>query len=333
MARSVRNSTFFSGLIVAAILLVTLNCERNNQHISPLGEVISPDDNPLTDEKAELGRKLFFDKRLSLDRSISCASCHVPEFAFTDRMPKSRGIMRRRSMRNSPSLLNAGYLKTMMFDAHVPSLEMQAIVPIQDTNEMGILVGDLIERLKKIPEYRKAAKSIYDREFDSWVLTRSLAAFQRTLISDNSRFDQWQAGEIELTDSEKRGWKLFSEDLYCTKCHPAPHFTSFVAENNGLYTDFGDDKGRFRIDFDSTEIGYFKVPSLRNIALTYPYMHDGSIRTLSEVLDHYAKGGEKHRNQSKEIVPFSLSEQDKKDINAFFHALTDTSGVREFLVK
>lgn len=315
------------GIIFVSLFLWQCTDESSDLYVSPLGEIPQPDDNISSPEKVELGRKLFFDKRLSLDNSLSCSSCHIPKLAFTDGKNKSTGVEGRIAMRNAPSILNAAYLKTLMYDAHVPSLEMQATVPIQEHTEMDILVDSLIQRLREVPEYRLAAKKIYDREFDAWVLTRSLSAFERTLISDNSRFDQYyyQGNKSVLTNSELNGWKLFSEKLYCTKCHPAPFFTTYTAECNGLYTDYGEDKGRYRVTGDSSDRGKFKIPSLRNVALTGPYMHDGSINSLGQVIDFYSKGGKNHSNKNKIIHEFELSEQEKADLIAFLSALTDTS--------
>jgi cytochrome c peroxidase len=292
-----------------------------------------PSDNPTTDEKAELGRKLFFDKRLSLDGSISCATCHDPRKAFTDQLTTSRGINGQFTERNSPSLLNSGFLKTAMFDAHLQTLELQVIVPIQEKTEMGHNMKELIPQLRAIPEYQEAAKKIFNRDFDAFVLTRSISAFERTLVSMNSKYDQFIRGDKNaLSRDEKAGMKLFFEKLYCTQCHPAPYFTTFIAENNGLYNNYEPiaDKGRFRIHLDSNDIGKFKVPSLRNIELTFPYMHDGSMKTLKDVIAHYAKGGNKHQKQNKVIIPFSLNENEQKQLIAFLRSLTDTSYLKKF---
>ncbi|MCF8416902.1 MAG: cytochrome-c peroxidase, partial [Crocinitomicaceae bacterium] len=284
--------------------------------IQEFGNLNTPDDNPNTDAKVELGRKLFFDKRLSLDNTVSCAICHIPAFGFTDRKKVSDGVLGRKTERNSPSLLNAGYLPTVMFDAHLTSLEMQVIVPIQEHVEMGMKMSEVIERLKAVPEYQMAARDIFNRDFDPWVLTRSISAFERTLLSVNSRFDQYYYGKNSkaMTNDEIKGWKLFSEKLYCTSCHPAPYFTTFKAENNGLYKDFGKDEGRFRIHHDSVDIGKFKVPSLRNIELTFPYMHDGSKNSIEEVISDYEKGGMIHWNQNQIITAFKLSTKQKNQL-------------------
>ncbi len=316
----------FPVLFLIITTLLFTKCSEKVE-LSPLGEIPVHDDNLQSEAKIELGKKLFFDKRLSLDSTISCSSCHIPKWGFTDRRPLPLGVKGRSGFRNAPTLLNVAFQHTLMFDAKVPDLEQQAIVPIQDTNEMAISVGDLIQRLRNIPEYADAAEKVFQREFDAWVLTRSLAAFQRTLISDNSRFDRWyyEGEDDALTASEKNGWRLFSESLYCIACHPAPYFTNFGAENNGLYKNYGEDKGRFRIDMDSSEIGYFKVPTLRNIELTYPYMHDGSLETLEDVLYHYEQGGSHHPNQSDKVESFKLNDTERRDIIAFLKSLTDTS--------
>lgn len=295
-----------------------------------LGEMNYPKDNLFDQRKVDLGRMLFFDRSLSVDSTISCASCHLPSKAFTDQIPKSKGVTNHFSMRNAPSLLNVGYATKLMYDAEIESLEMQVLAPIQDTNEMGFTMGKLAERLSKNPTYSKAAKEIFNRPMDAFVITRSLAAFQRTLISDNSRFDQWSRGEVEFTESEELGYRLFTQKLYCSECHPAPYFTTFKAANNGLYSDYGSDKGRFRINGDSSEIGAFKIPSLRNVSLTFPYMHDGSIQSLKDVINHYESGGKKHFNQSEIIQPFTLSNHERDALIDFLESLTDTSYLRNF---
>lgn len=324
--KSHTNTLLFLGSIVVSLFLF---CCQPNAVVTPesFGKISHPEDNPSSPEKIALGRKLFFDTRLSKDNSISCASCHKPEWAFTDRKRVSEGVGGRLTQRNAPSILNAGYLKTVMFDAHLPTLEMQVIVPIQEHVEMDMDMRSLLQRLQSIPEYESAARKIYGREFDAWVLTRSISAFERSLISNNSRFDQfyYQGNKSALNKSEMNGWKIFSDRLYCTTCHPAPYFTTYVAENNGLYEDYGEDKGRFRIHNDSLDIGKFKVPSLRNIELTYPYMHDGSLKTLDEVISHYESGGKRHVNQHPVIKKITLTPGEKKDLINFLSALTDTS--------
>ena len=317
---------------IVSVSLFFAKCKSTGGSVSIYPSISHPADNPTSEAKIALGRELFFDVNLSRDRTIACITCHEPNFAFTDRVAVSMGIDRRQTDRNSPSLLNAGFLPTVMFDAHLETLEKQVIVPIQEHTEMDMDMKTLLKRLRGIPSYVKAARDIYDREFDAWVLTRSIAAFERSLVSLDSKFDRYyyQNDKNALTDSQKRGWKLFSDKLYCTECHAPPMFTNYEAINNGLYSDFGKDKGRFRIHSDSSDIGKFKVPSLRNIELTYPYMHDGSLNTLEQVITHYSKGGNPHVNKDARIVPFSLSEREQNDLLHFFQALTDTSYMKDF---
>ncbi len=291
-----------------------------------------PSDNALTKDKIELGRKLFFDKRLSINETVSCATCHIPQFAFTDQKKISEGVLGRKTDRNSPSILNSAFLKTVLYDAFLPTLEMQVIVPIQEHVEMDMSMPELMQRLKAIEEYQVAAKKIFNRDFDPWVLTRSIASFERSLISNNSRFDQfyYQKNKNALTKSEKAGWKLFSEKLYCTKCHPAPFFTTFLPAKNGVYMESDKDKGRFRVTEDSTDIGNFKIPSLRNIELTFPYMHNGSLNSIEEVISHYSKGGLNNKYSNQIIKPFNLNSIDINNLKAFLFSLTDTSYMKEF---
>jgi len=292
-----------------------------------LGPINYPSDNPFQEEIAEFGKILFFDTRLSSDNSISCSTCHLPEKAFTDGLSKSRGVHGKIAMRNAPSLFNVAYQKTLMADGEVPTLEMQALVPLQDTSEMANKMGELIRKLKAIPFYQKKAKALFNRDFDAFVLTRSLAQYERTLLSDHSPFDQWyyEGNEQAISISAKKGWKIFSEELYCTHCHPAPFFTNFKVENNGLYESYENiaDKGRFRINGDSNEIGSFKVPSLRNVSKTGPYMHDGSLKSIDAILDLYSKGGNHTQQQNTVIQPFILTKAKRENLKAFLRSLED----------
>ncbi|MBM3160048.1 MAG: cytochrome-c peroxidase [Bacteroidetes bacterium] len=319
------------------MLLILLACRVYTKDLSSYnvsadrGFIPAPEDNPLTDEKIALGRKLFFDKRLSKDGSISCASCHDPGRAFSDNLTTSRGINGQHTERNAPSILNAAFLPTVMFDAHLKSLELQVIVPIQEPTEMGHNMKELIPILRQIPEYQKAAREIYNRDFDAYVLTRSISSFERSLLSLNSRYDQYINGRKHaLSKAEKRGLELFMNELNCITCHTPPNFTNYRAENNGLYANYGEDKGRFRINLDSNDIGKFKVPSLRNILLTSPYMHDGSIKTIEGVISHYASGGKSSQTKHPKIQPFVISNEDKKNLISFLGALTDTSYLKHF---
>ncbi len=306
---------------------VALRC-GSSQDLNALVSIPAPQDNPQDAAKIALGRQLFFDTRLSLDGTVSCATCHDPHKAFTDHLAQSKGINGQLSERNAPSLLNSAFLKTAMFDAHLQTLELQVIVPIQEPVEMGHNMKHLIKQLKQIPEYQAGAKAIYGRDFDAWVLTRSIAAFERSLLSMNAPFDQYLAGNKNaISKDQLAGWRIFSDKLYCIQCHPAPYFTTHEAANNGLYASYDGktDQGRFRIHHDSSDIGKFKVPSLRNLPLTFPYMHDGSLQTIEDVIAHYQQGGAKHPLQDPRIVAFAISAKEKQQLLSFFNALVDTS--------
>lgn len=323
MKTSKFHSTLFLFLVLS--LIVVACCKVSTSTTKILGVVPIPEKNEQSQAKIALGKQLFFDKQLSRDQTVSCATCHVPEKAFTDQKELSDGVFGRKSMRNAPSLLNVAYQKTLMFDGHITNLEEQAIVPIQDHFEMDMDMKYVVKRLRKNKYYEKAAKAIFGREFDAYVLTRSLSAYERTLVSANSRFDKFYYHKqmTALSASEKRGWKLFSEKLYCTQCHPGPHFTNFETVSNGYYTKGAIDKGRFRIHVDTNDIGKFKVPTLRNIAVTFPYMHDGKLKSLEEVIAHYEAGGKHSINQSPIVQPIKLSVTDRKDLIAFLRSLTD----------
>jgi cytochrome c peroxidase len=320
-------------LSIALLLVsgfVALRCGQS-QDLNAAVLVPAPTDNPQNAEKIALGRQLFFDTRLSLDGTVSCATCHDPKKGFTDNLAKSKGINGQLSERNAPSLLNAAFLKTAMFDAHLQTLELQVLVPIQEPVEMGHNMKILIKQLRQIPEYQAAAQAIFGRDFDAWVLTRSISAFERSLLSMNAPFDQYMAGNNKaMSKDQLAGWRIFSEKLYCTECHPAPYFTTYEAANNGLYAAYEgkNDQGRFRIHHDSSDIGKFKIPSLRNLPLTYPYMHDGSKNSIAEVIAHYQQGGAKHPLQDPRIGAFALSAKEKQQLLDFFSALVDTSYLR-----
>jgi len=280
-------------------------------------------------EKAKFGKLLFFDKRLSVNNSVACITCHDPNKAFTDGEIKSKGVFGRLALRNAPTLLNVKDAPHFMFDGAVPTLEMQAIIPIQDHNEMGFQMGELVEKLRGDAVYAKKAVKLYRRKLDAFVITRSLAAFQRTLISEDSKFDEFVKSNFTkgLSEEEKIGWELFSEKFGCISCHALPHFTSYEMKINHLAKITELDQGRYRITGDSADIGKFKTPTLRNIILTFPYMHDGSINSLEEVLKMYEINRLKF--DDSRMKKFQPSEKEKKNIILFLSALTDERHLSE----
>jgi len=284
-----------------------------------------PPDNLLTKSRVALGKRLFYDPVLSADSSRSCGSCHASHLAFSDSTPVSLGIKSRPGSRNTPTLANVAYQKNLLREGGVPTLEMQVLVPIQEHNEFDFNILLAAERLQKRPEYVAMAEKAYGREPDAFVITRSIAAFERTLLSGDAPYDQYafQGKYNALSASEKRGLDLFqSERLNCSKCHEGFLFTNQDFTNNGLYEVYPD-SGRIRLTGLESDRAVFKVPSLRNIALTTPYMHDGSLPTLDAVIDHYQTGGKPHPNKSPLLKPFNLTVQERVDLLAFLGSLTD----------
>jgi cytochrome c peroxidase len=284
-----------------------------------------PADNALTKTRIELGRRLFYDPILSLDSTKSCGSCHFLELAFSDKTPTSLGIENRAGLRNTPSLANVVYQKKLLREGGVPTLEMQILVPIQEHAEFDFNIILVAERLKKQPFYTDLAQKAYNRAPDPFVITRSIAAFERTFLSGDSRFDQYfyQGKTTAISAAERRGFELFkSEKLNCAACHEGFLFTNQAFLNNGLYENYAD-SGRFRLTLDSSDMAVFKVPSLRNVGLTAPYMHDGSFSTLESVIKHYETGGKSHPNKSPLLKSFSISATERADLIAFLNSLTD----------
>ena len=293
----------------------------------PLGfpEIQHPEGNEFTQERWELGKKLFFDPVLSADNSISCASCHEPSLGFSDNRSVSLGVEDRLGRRNSSPLANIGYHPYFTREGAVPTLEMQVLVPIQEHDEFDFNIVLIAERLAAIEEYAEMSRTAYDREPDAFVITRALSCFERSLISGNSRYDQYTSqGKVDvLSNEELRGLNLFfSERTGCTNCHGGFNFSDYSFQNNGIYAEY-EDEGKFHLTGEETDRGLFKVPSLRNIELTAPYMHDGSIETLEEIVRHYNSGGKGYFNQSEEVKPLNLTENEEADLVAFLKSLTD----------
>lgn len=324
----------FFGLMLACTKddsVSTLDGQPESLLVVPEGfpSVEFPEDNPFTTASYKLGKRLFFDPILSRDSSISCGSCHLPGKAFSDAQALSFGVNDALGTRNTPSLANVAYHPYFTREGGVPTLEMHVLVPIQEHNEFNFNIVLIAERLKRNSEYVAMAKTAYDREPDPYVITRSIANFQRTLLSGNSAFDRYfnQGISSALSEAELRGLDLFfSDDLACGSCHSGFDFTDYDFKNNGLYSDYIDE-GRMRLTGSESDRALFKTPSLRNVELTAPYMHDGSLETLEEVVLHYQSGGSEHNNKSELIKGFELSETERDDLIAFLKSLSDMTFV------
>lgn len=285
---------------------------------------VTPADNPLTTASVQLGKALFFDPRLSRDATLSCASCHLPQLAFSDGRTVSVGIQGRLGVRNSPSLGNVAYHNSFFRDGGVPTLEQQVIAPIHDPLEMDHDIQLAAADLSGVEPYKRLSMAAYGRPLDAWVLSRAIANYERTLISGWSRWDRWMNGDAAAMDqSEVRGWHLFnSAELNCGSCHSGFDLSDHGFHNIGQYMDYTD-PGRERISLRPEDLGKFKTPSLRNVARTAPYMHDGTMSTLDDVVAHFASAGLPHPNRSPLLQTFVITDQEKADLIAFLHALND----------
>lgn len=283
-----------------------------------------PPQNPLTLDKIALGKLLFFDPILSKDSTISCASCHVQSNAFADPNRLSKGVEDSLGFRNAISLTNTAYANLFFRDGGVPSLELQVIAPIESPFEMQNTLDTVIKRLQRHDHYKLQFQEVFGSEVTKENFTQAIAAFERTMISFNSPFDRhYYYNEDVLSESEKNGMTLFFSDrLACSSCHSLPNFTNQGFANNGLYEDY-EDMGRRRVTVSFNDDALFKIPTLRNIARTAPYMHDGSIPDLLSVFEHYNSGGSGHFNKSDIIKPLGLTMAEKIDLLNFLNALTD----------
>jgi cytochrome c peroxidase len=302
--------------------------------VPPVGfpEIPFPEDNQFNEVRWQLGRRLFYDPILSADSSISCGSCHMAHRAFSDTIAMSLGVKQAQGTRNAPTLTNVAYNPYFTRDGGVPTLEMQVLVPIQEHNEFNFNIVLIADRMKQDTAYVRLSQMAYGREPDHFVITRALGCFERTIISGNSRYDQhFLQGKQVLNSEELKGKELFfSERIGCTNCHSGFNFTNFSFENNGLYLHYAD-SGRKRLTDLELDRALFKVPTLRNIALTAPYMHDGSVTTLEGVVEHYSTGGKEHRNKSQFLKPLHLKEDEKQALVSFLLTLTDEAFVNNKL--
>jgi cytochrome c peroxidase len=280
-----------------------------------------PEDNPLTPEKIALGRRLFFDKKLSADRSVACASCHQPERAFSDGRPVPLGVGGRKGTRNAPALINRAYGRSFFWDGRARTLEEQALHPIQDPLEMNLSLGQLTARLEGDTGYAAAFPAAFAGGISAANVARALACFVRTLRSGGVPYDRFQAGDREaLSPEARRGLELFRGKANCLACHVGPNFTDEEFHNSGVSWGRGD-LGRYRVTGVDRDRGAFKTPTLRELARTAPYMHDGSLATLEEVIAFYDRGGKPNPYRDPELRPLRLTVQEKHALLAFLRAL------------
>jgi cytochrome c peroxidase len=283
--------------------------------------------NELTREGFELGRALFFDPILSIDSTISCESCHAQGHAFADHNTAfSVGIHGKMGNRNSPAMFNLAWQPIFMWDGGINHIEIMPLAPITNDVEMGQNMNSVLQKLNNHPIYAKRFSQVFgEKPINSQQLFYALTQYMAMLVSDDSKYDQYRKGNTTLTKDEEDGLQIFRAK--CASCHTEPLFTDYSLRNNGLKI-LNDDLGFGRITLETSDNYKFKVPSLRNVALTYPYMHDGRFRSLDQVLDHYSQGVIEHENLDPLLIQngqlgLPLSQEDKLKLKAFLHTLSD----------
>lgn len=324
-----------AGSIAAVLLTISMTVpviaaeQKTYMPEIPLGleadQFYVPKDNPLTKEKIELGRALFFDKRLSKDNTIACATCHKPELAFTDGQPVSAGIRNQQGGRSAPLAINRAFSKAQFWDGRAATLEDQSVGPFVNPVEHGFPdYKEMIEKMKKIPGYKKEFKEVFGGDITVENIGKAIASFQRTILSGNSPFDKYDVGgdETALSPAAKRGVDLFRDKARCTKCHSGFNFTDEKFHNIGIGFDNNMvDTGRFHVTNEKNDMGAFKTPSLREISRTAPYMQDGRFPTLMDVVNFYNQGGIKNPFLDPLIIPLNLTENEKQDLVEFLNSL------------
>ena len=284
-----------------------------------------PADNPLTPERAALGRKLFFEKRLSRDATVSCASCHDPALGYADDEPVAVGVRGQKGPRRTPRLINRAYGLSFFWDGRASSLEEQVLKPVANPIEMDLPVEEAVGRLGEDPEYTQAFQAAFDGGPTAERLAFALAGYVRTILSGDSPYDRYLAGdESAMSAAQKRGLALFRGKAACAVCHVGPNLTDERFHNTGVGWADGTwaDPGRAAVSGEPADRGAFKTPPLREVAKSGPYMHDGSLGTLSDVIEFYDEGGKENPNLDLDMQPLRLSDQEKADLAAFLEALS-----------
>jgi cytochrome c peroxidase len=286
-----------------------------------------PDDNPMSAEKVELGKLLYFDKRLSVDGSVSCATCHNPHKGYTDQEPVSTGFHGQKGKRNAPTVLNSAFNLFQFWDGRSPNLEEQAKGPIQNPVEMANTHDVCVKKIAEVKGYRPYFKAAFgDDKVNIDRIVKAIASFERTVLSGNSYYDQYVFNHVidkhGFTESAKRGLDLFEGKALCTKCHVGFNLSDGIFHNIGVGMDKPNpDLGRFDVTKEEKDKGAFKTPILRDLIITAPYMHDGSIKTLQDVIEHYDKGGTPNPWLDIQMKPLHLTDEEKLDLLNFLESM------------
>lgn len=284
----------------------------------PLGEMPVPEDNEMTDEKIELGKMLYFDPRLSGNNKQSCMSCHAPGAGFGDGMDTFIGFEGFKGPRNSPTVINSGYYKEYFWDGRAGSLEEQALGPIQSEVEMNQDLDELLIELNGVPTYVEEFNKVFNDSISTANIAKAIAAFERTIVISDTAFDRYLQGDDDaITADAKAGMKLFAGKASCITCHAGPMLSDSAYHNLG----FSGDDGRFAVTNIEADKGKFRTPGLRGVTHTAPYMHDGSLETLEDVVNYYNVGGGTDENKSELIFPLNLNKKEVQQLVAFLESL------------
>ena len=291
---------------------------------APFGLHELPAPPPTAPEVLALGRRLFFDPLLSLDRTLACASCHRPELAFADDVALSLGVGDRTTLRNTPSLVNRAFGTSFMWDGRARTLEEQVLLPIENEREMALPLEEALRRVREDAGYAENFQRAFGRAPDREALAQALSAFVRRLHMGDSPVDRFRAGEqAALTPEERSGLWFYESRGGCWRCHGGANFTDEDFHNTGVgVLDGGAPEGRLAVTGDPADRGRFKTPTLRGVALTAPYMHDGSLETLEEVVDFYRRGGGPNPHLDPRMAPIEMSDRDAANLVAFLRALS-----------
>jgi len=326
--RYIFHPSFSISVLLFIVILLTTGFSQSKPNDSMSQGLLRPDsipqpaDNKMTPERVELGKKLFFDPRLSGSNWISCATCHNPALGWSDGLKTAIGVNMEVLGRSTPTILNIAYQSTQFWDGRVRTMEEQALGPIEDAGEMNQDLDELVKELKAIPGYVTLFNEAYPNlgvSKDS--IAKAISSFERSIVSTESNYDRWLKNTGTLSTNEIRGFKLFTGKARCNLCHMGFNFTDNGFHNIGLPDN--DDVGRYKIKPIKVLMGAFKTPTLRDIALTAPYMHNGSFETLVEVIEHYNSGAKPNMgNLSPTIKLLALTEKEKADLHSFLLSLT-----------
>ena len=276
----------------------------------------------MTPAKVELGQRLFFDSLLSADRRVSCSSCHNPDKAFTNGQRVAVGVWGRRGTRNVPTILNRAYGTSFFWDGRAATLEEQVLEPIQDRSEMGLALSALTDRLRSTDSYRDPFARAFGQPPSAAGVAQALASYVRAQRTGDAPFDRYRAGDNDaLSEAATRGLRLFRGRANCSACHSGPNFSDEQFHNSGVSWGSAD-LGRHRVTRRPEDRGAFKTPTLRQLHLTAPYMHDGSLETLEAVVDFYNSGGRGNPYRDPEVRPLGLTRLEKVDLVAFLQSLS-----------